>query len=84
MNSILLLSEANLTPRNFARFGHAGRQRLSGAPLSRDVAPRELRATAPSAADCSRVCAPSSNAAPSKRKSLAHNVTMLSGPGGSV
>src|SRR5712671_6114890 len=37
---IQFFTEANLTPRSVARFCHAGRQRLSGAPLSRDVAPR--------------------------------------------
>src|ERR1700675_4002808 len=44
-HEIQFLTEANLTPRNVAEFCHAGRQRLSGAPLSHDVAPRELRAT---------------------------------------
>src|SRR6267143_2163741 len=45
---IQFLTEANLTPRNVARFCHAGRQRLSGPPPSRDAAPRlrsGLRAT---------------------------------------
>src|SRR6266481_2760869 len=47
-NEIQLLTEENLTPPNVARFSHAGRQRLSGAPLSPDIAPRlrrGLRAT---------------------------------------
>src|SRR5439155_3836891 len=39
-NEIQFPTEANLTPRNVARFGHARRQRLSGASFSREVAPR--------------------------------------------
>src|SRR5467141_774736 len=39
-NEIQFLTEANLTPWNVARFRRAGRQRLSSAPLSREVAPR--------------------------------------------
>jgi hypothetical protein len=39
-NEIQFLTEANLTPRNIARFGHAGRQCLSGAFFPRQVAPR--------------------------------------------
>ena len=38
-NEIRFPTEANLTPRNIARFSHAGRQRLCGASLSREVAP---------------------------------------------
>src|SRR5271155_2307396 len=37
---IRFLAEANLTPRHLARFSHASRQRVSGAPLSCDAAPR--------------------------------------------
>src|SRR6267143_5230606 len=47
-HEIQFLTEANLTPRNVARFCHAGRQRLFGAPPSPDAAPRlrsGLRAT---------------------------------------
>ena len=39
-HEIQFLAEANVTPRNVARFGHAGRQRLSGVPLCREIAPR--------------------------------------------
>src|ERR1700736_5583421 len=39
-HEIQFLAEANLAPRNDARFRHAGRQRFPGAPLSRDAAPR--------------------------------------------
>src|ERR1700747_2658508 len=47
-HEIQFFAEANLTPRNVARFGYPGRQRLSGASLARDAAPRRrsgLRAT---------------------------------------
>src|SRR3981081_3186189 len=39
-NEVQFVTETNLTARNVTRFCHASRQRLSGAPLSRDVAPR--------------------------------------------
>src|SRR6267143_4640109 len=47
-HEIQFLTEANLAPRNVARFSHVGRQRSPGAPLSRNAAPRlrcGLRAT---------------------------------------
>src|SRR5580704_1686384 len=39
-HEVQFLAEANVTPRIVARFGYADRQRFSGAPLSREVAPR--------------------------------------------
>jgi hypothetical protein len=37
-DEIQLLTEANLPPRHLARFSYASRRRISGAPLSWDVA----------------------------------------------
>src|SRR5258708_2942677 len=47
-HEIQFLTETDPTPRNVAKFCHAGRHRLSGAPVSRDLAARlrsGLRAT---------------------------------------
>src|ERR1700734_3446357 len=51
------VTEANLTPRDIARFSHAGRQRPSGTLLSCDIAPRlrgGLRGTNPFAGRTAR------------------------------
>src|SRR5260370_14626602 len=72
------LREANLTPRNIAPFCHAGRWRLAGAPRLRS------RRQAPSAADLLASMRAKFNAVPLETQKLADNVTMLSGPGGSV
>src|ERR1700677_1852881 len=39
-HEIQFVTEANLTPRNIARFSHAGRQRPSGTLLSHDIGAR--------------------------------------------
>jgi len=81
------LTEANLTPRSVARFRQVGRQRSHGAPLSAML----LRSSAPgyeqqepSAADLLASMRAKFNAVPMETQKLADNLTMLSGPGGSV
>ena len=86
-HEIQFVREANLTPRHTTRFSHIGGQRLSAAPLSHDVARASAAGyaqQAPSAADLVASMRAKFNAAPIQTQKLADNLTMLSGPGGSV
>jgi len=73
--------EANLTPRNVARFSHVGRRRhSSGAPLSRDAASRlrSGRATITFGGDLLASMRAKFNAVPLQTQKLADNVTKFS------
>src|SRR6266849_2300646 len=85
-HEIRFLAEANLAPRNGAKFSHAGGQRFPGAPLSRDAAPRLRRAprATGSGIRSDREDSRTVGATPIQAQKLADNLTMLSGPGGNV
>jgi hypothetical protein len=86
-DEIHFLQKQTSRRKHFARFSHASRQRLSGAPLSWDVAPRLAAGYAqqsPSPAALLASMRAKFNAAPLEAHRLAEDVTMLSGPGGSV
>jgi cyclase len=86
-NGVQFFTEANLTPGNVARFGHRGRQRLSGTLFPARLLRASAVGYAPQAtspADLLASMRAKFNAVPIETQKLAGNVTMFDGPGGAV